>query len=159
MKNHFIIPVLAVLVMSCNFSAGVNKDLTTGLFYSNNGLSVSEVYFVGPDNTPLNSNKVTVGTKVAIVIEGIENYELIDGKAFPGLSISVTDEQGNAVLSNDDLFDGGEGYTPADASVLRGTVTVGDPMIAGQTYHVKLHAWDKNKNESTITAEIDIVVE
>lgn len=159
MKKHLIIPALAVLAMACTFSAGVKKDLTTGLFYSNNGLSVSEVYFVGPDNTPLSSNKVAVGTTVAIVIQGIENYELKDGKAFPGLSLSVTDDAGTAVLSNDDLFAGGEGYSPTDASVLRGTVTVGDPMVAGKTYHVKLNAWDKNKKESTITAEIDIVVE
>jgi hypothetical protein len=159
MKKYLIIPVLSVLVFACNFSAGIKKDLVTGLFYSNNGLSVSEVYFVGPDNTPLKSNKIAVGTSVAVVIQGIGNYELKDDKAFPGLSLTVTDDQGKAVLNNDDLFAGGEGFSAADAGVLRGTITVGDPMVAGKTYHLKLNVWDKNKKENTITAEVDIVVE
>jgi len=150
---------MILIFTGCNFSAGVNKDLVTGLSYSNNGFSVSNVYFVGPDNTPLKSNKVAVGTMVAIVIEGIENYELKDEKAFPGLSLTVTDDQGATVLSNDDLFADNAGYSTTDAAILRGTLTVGDPMVAGKTYHVKLNAWDKNKMENTITAEIDVDVE
>lgn len=157
--KKYLIPALAVLVIACNFSAGVKKDLVTGLYYTNNGLSVSEAYFVGPDNTPLKSNKVAVGTTVAVVIQGIENYELKDDKAFPGLSLTVTDDQGNAIMNNDDLFAGGEGFSTADAGVLRGTITVGDPMVSGKTYHLKLNVWDKNKKENTITAEVDIVVE
>jgi hypothetical protein len=150
---------MILILAGCNFSAGVNKDLITGLYYSNNGFSVSGVYFVGPDNTPLKSNRVSIGTSIAIVIEGIENYVMKDEKAFPGLSLTVTDDQGGTVLNNDDLFAEGEGYSSTDASILRGTLTVGDPMVAGKTYHVKLNVWDKNKKENTITAEIDIEVE
>lgn len=159
MKKLISILSVVVLVVACNFSAGVNKDLVTGLYYSNNGFSLSGVYFVGPDNTPLKSNKVALGTTVAIVIEGIENYQLKEEKAYPGLSLNVTDEQGNVALNNDDLFADGAGYSAADAAILRGTLTVGDPMVAGKTYHVKMVAWDKNNKENTITAEVDIVVE
>ena len=159
MKQLLSLSVMSVLLLACNFSAGVKKDLLTGLYYSNSGLTVSEVYFVGIENTPLKSNKVTIGAELAIVMQGIENYELKDGKAFPGLSLTVTDDQGEAILNNDDLFAGGKGYSPADAAVLRGFFTVGTPMEVGKTYHVKLNAWDKNKKENTITAEVDIVVE
>ncbi len=161
MKKHFNVAVISLLTLTlaaCSFSAGTKKDLATGLSYTYNGFGVSEVYFVGPDNTPLKSNEVPVGTTVAVVIQGIENYTLKDEKAFPGLSLKVTDEQGTSVLNNDDLFASGEGYSPTDAGVLRGTVTVGDPMVAGKTYHVTLQAWDKNNTESKITAEVDIVV-
>lgn len=151
--------LFCTVISGCNFSAGVNKDLNTGLYYSHNGFSVSGVYFVGPENTPLKSNKVAVGTTVAIVVEGIENYALKDEKAFPGLSLNVTDEQGNVAFNADDLFADGEGYSPVDAAILRGSLTVGEPMVAGKTYHMKLTAWDKNNSENTITAEIDIEVE
>jgi hypothetical protein len=31
-------------------------------------------------------------------------------------------------------------------------------MKAGETYHVKIRAWDKNKPGNELTAEVDIVV-
>ena len=51
------------------------------------------------------------------------------------------------------------GFSPADASVLRGTVTVGNPMRSGETYHVRMRVWDKNKFDNEITAEVDIAVQ
>jgi hypothetical protein len=143
---------------SCNFSAGTKKDLTTGLSYNYNGFSVDEVLLVGPDNTPMSNSEVQLNTQVAIVVQGLANYELKGGKAFPGMMISVTDKQGTAIINEADLFKDSEGYTPADAAILRGTVTVGDPMIAGETYHVKIHVWDKTKSENELTAEVDIEV-
>jgi hypothetical protein len=159
MKKFYITWLAVLSLTACNFSAGTKKDLSTGLSYSYNGFTVGEAYFVGPDNKPLGSNEVAVNTTVAIVLQGIENYVLENDRAFPGLSMSVTDKDGNTVLGNSDLFEGGDGYSAADASILRGTVTVGDPMVSGETYHVKMRVWDKKKPESEITAEIDIVVQ
>ena len=48
--------------------------------------------------------------------------------------------------------------TATDAAIIRGTVTVGEPMKAGETYHVKMRVWDKNKPENELTAEVDLVV-
>ncbi len=153
-----ILAVSALMLWSCNFSAGTKKDFGTGLAYEYKGFTVEEVLLVGPDNVAMSTNEVQVGTQVAIVAQGIANYELKDDKAFPGLMISVTDKDGTSVLGAEDLFSESEGYSAADASVLRGTVTVGDPMKAGETYHVKIRAWDKNKPGNELTAEVDIVV-
>jgi len=152
-----IIP--ASIIQSCNFSAGTKKDFTTGLSHTYNGFTVEEAYLVGPDNTILSSNKIPLNSQIAIVVQGIGNYVLKDDKAFPGLSLTVTDSKKAAVLDNADLFAGTEGYSTTDASVLRGTVTVAQPMKAGETYHIKMRIWDKNKTESEIIAEVDIEVE
>jgi hypothetical protein len=148
-----------LLLEGCNFSAGTKKDFATGLSQTYNGFTVDEVLLVGPDNKAMSDNKVKLGTKIAVVIQGLANYELKDDKAYPGLSLSVTDKDGKAVLGSEDLFGQNDGFSATDASVLRGTLTVGDPMKAGETYHVKVHAWDKTKKENELTAEVDIVVE
>ncbi len=147
-----------VLLWSCNFSAGTKKDFGTGLSQSYNGFGVEEVLLVGPDNTAMSNNEVVLNSKIAIVAQGITNYTLKDDKAFPGLMLSVTDPQGNAVINEADLFAGTEGYSATDASALRGTITVGEPMKSGEKYHVKMKVWDKNNPESVINAEVDIVV-
>jgi hypothetical protein len=156
--SSLFLAATALVLWACNFSAGTKKDFGTGLSQSYKGFSVEDVLLVGPDNTAMTSNEVKLNTQVAIVVQGLTNYELKDNKAFPGLMIVVTDKQGNAIINDADLFDGTEGYPPTDAAILRGTVTVGDPMKAGETYHVKMRVWDKNKLENELTAEVDIVV-
>jgi len=146
-------------MQSCNFSAGVKKDLANGLTYSYNGFTVEEAFLVGPDNTTLPSNKVPLNSQVAIVVQGIGNYVLKDDKAFPGLSLSVTNSQKSAVIDEADLFAETEGYTATDASILRGTITVADPMKAGETYHIKMRIWDKNNVDNEIISEVDIDVQ
>jgi hypothetical protein len=157
-KTSLFIALSALMWCSCNFSAGKKKDFNTGLSVSNGGFSIGESYLVGPDNEKKNNNEVAMNSSVAIVVEGIENYVLKDGKAFPGLMLTVTDMEGKAVLDEQDLFANSEGYPPADAAILRGSVTVGNPMRSGQTYHVKMRIWDKNKFENEVTAEVDIDV-
>ena len=159
-KITAILFVLGALVWcSCEFSAGKKKDFNTGLSISNDGFTVEDSYLVGPDNTTKADNKVPLNSTVAIVLEGIGNYELKDGKAYPGLMLTVTDAAGNAVLDEPDLLANSDGFSPADAAVLRGTVTVGNPMRSGETYHVKMRVWDKNKFENEIIAEVDIDVQ
>jgi len=81
-----------------------------------------------------------------------------DGKVFPGLSMEVTDATGNYVLNEADLFGTSlEGYSAEEASVLRGTVTVGTPMQSGETYHCKIRVFDKN-GDAEIMSELDFKV-
>jgi len=156
---YVFILVSTPLLNGCNFSAGTKKDFATGLSQTYNGFAVEEVLLVGPDNKAMSDNKVKLGTQIAIVIQGLSNYELKDNKAYPGLALSVTDKQGHSILGSDDLFAQNDGFSAADAAVLRSTVTIGDPMKVGETYHIKVHAWDKNKKENELTAEVDIQVE
>ena len=153
-----LLTVCTLVLWACNFSVGTNKDLITGLSYSYNGFAVDEVLLVGPDNVAKSDNEVQLNTKIAIVIQGLRNYQLQDGKAFPGLALTVTDNTGSAILDEADLFADSEGYSEADAAILRGAVTVADPMKSGETYHLKMRVWDKTKPENELTAEAKIVV-
>lgn len=146
------------LLAACSFSTGTNKDLSTGLSYSYNGFSVEKVVLVDSENLIKTNNEVALDSKVDISVEGLINYTLKDNKAFPGLMLLVTDKQGNPVIEEADLFSESEGYSAEDASFLRGTVIVGNPMKSGETYHVKMRVWDKNKPENELTAEVDLVV-
>jgi hypothetical protein len=158
-RTFYTLVTACTLVLSaCNFSVGTNKDLVTGLSYSYNGFAVDEVLLVGPDNVAMSNNEVQLNTKVAIVVQGVTNYELQDGKAFPGLMLRLTDKTGNSILDEPDLFANSEGYSPTDAAILRGSVTVGEPMKSGETYHLKMRVWDKTKPENELTAEVDIAV-
>jgi hypothetical protein len=157
-KSALILPVLLLFSIGCNYSKGVKKDLVSGLSVNYNGFRLDESYLVGPDDQAVDPGEVPMNSDVSIVIQGIENYELKDGKAYPGLSLKVTDGRGNAVINESDLFSSGEGYSPEDAAILRGTVTVGTPMKSGETYHVLMQVWDKNKKENVINADLDITI-
>lgn len=157
-KTLLIITVCFLVWSACEFSAGKKKDFRTGLSVSNAGFSIDQSYLVGPDNKIKTDNRVPINTTVAIVVEGIEHYEIKDGMAFPGLMLRVTDDDGNAVLNEQDLLADYNGFSPADAAILRGTVTAGSPMRSGETYHVTMRVWDKNKVENEIVAEVDIDV-
>jgi hypothetical protein len=143
---------------SFSASTGVKMDLSTGTKTSYSGFSVEEIYIVDAEDNSLSNNEIPLDTKFSIVYQGIANYTLKDGKAFPGLSMQVTDAAGNFVLNEADLFSNStEGYSTEDASVLRGTVTVGTPMQSGETYHCKIRVFDKN-SEAEIVSELDFTV-
>lgn len=160
MRRTYSIFLMActIVLWSCNFSVGTKKDFGTGLSFSYNGFAVDEVLLVGSDNVAMSNNEVPLNTKVGIVVQGLTNYQLQDDKAFPGIQLSVTDKAGIAVIDEADLVANSEGYSTTDASVLRGTVTVAEPMKSGETYHLKMRVWDKTKPENELTAEVDLVV-
>ncbi|NBU97281.1 MAG: hypothetical protein EBS19_03530 [Spirochaetia bacterium] len=154
----FLLASISLFLFAIGCSKGTNKDFKTGLSYNYNGFSVSEVLLAGPDNIAMKSNEVQMNTSVAIVIQGLENYTLKDDKAFPGMMLTVSNKNGEEVIHNDDLFADTEGYSATDASILRGTFPIGEPMVIGETYHVKMRVWDKNKKETELNAEVDLLV-
>lgn len=160
MKNQktLLALLLAGSLTACSFSAGTKTDLKTGLNYSYHGLSVDEVYFVGPENTPMTSNEVEFGSMVALVAQGIGNYQVENNLTFPGLSLSVTAEDGTFILNEADLLAESEGFSPEDASILRGSLTVGQPMEVGKIYTLKVVIWDKKKPENRIESAVPIRV-
>ncbi len=137
---------------SVGFSKGVKADLSTGAKTTYNGFAIENIYVVDAEDNQLSDNEVSLDSKFSIVFEGIENYTLKEGKAFPGLSMEVTDEAGSFILNESDLFSTNtEGFEPETASVLRGTVTVGNPMEAGKTYQCKIRVFDKQSDAEIVT--------
>ncbi|MEQ1584464.1 MAG: hypothetical protein ABL895_01185 [Cyclobacteriaceae bacterium] len=139
-------------------SAGVKLDVNTGTKTSYTGFSVDEIYVVDAEDKQLATNEIPLDTKFSIVYQGIENYTLKDGKAFPGLSLQVTDASGADILNEADLLASyTEGFSAEDASIMRGSVTVGTPMNSGETYHCKIRVFDKN-SDAEIVSELDFKV-
>ena len=161
MKKIIVSLLLANLLISgaCNFSKGAQKDLRTGLSFSYNGFIVQDVLLIDPANKRMTDNRVQLNTRIAIAAIGINNYGLKDGKVFPGMMLLVTDKKGTPVLNAADLFAGDQGYPPANATELRGDITIARPMVAGETYHVKMRVWDKVKADNEINIEADLVVQ
>lgn len=147
------------ILSACDTGKAVKNDQGSGLSMKYNGFVIDELTLVDASNQPMDKNIVKRSTEVAIVAKGLGNFTLKDEKAYPGLTLSVTNKEGVVILHEVDFFAGNDGYTPADASVIRGTITVGDPMKSGQTYHVTMKVWDKLKPETELTAEVDLVVE
>jgi hypothetical protein len=159
MKNQLAYFSALLILTACSFSKGVKKDFASGASTSYNGFAVETISVVDANDKTLTSNEVALDTKFSIVFEGIENYTLKNEKAFPGLSLQVTDAQGKGVINEGDLLASyTDGVSVEDASVLRGSVTVGDPMVSGQNYHCKIRIFDKNKAESEIVSEMEFKV-
>ena len=161
MTKQYIITLLlgCIIFAGCNFSKGAKKDLSTGLSFNYNGFSVQDVLLVNAANQRMSDNKVQLNSPIAIVAVGVNNYGLKDGKVFPGMQLLVTDKNGTPVLTAADLFEGDQGHPPASATELRGDISIGKPMVSGQTYHVKVRIWDKVKADNEVNAEADLVVQ
>lgn len=157
MKTIVAFIAVCFLITACNFSSGTRKDFVTGFSVTYNGFSIGEFGLVNGQNEQTKSNEVAIGNVIGLEVDGIENYQVKDEQVFPGLGLIVTGKDGTVILEGDDIL-GKESYNTDNASVMRGTITVGDPMKSGETYHVKMRIWDKLKPESEIIVEGDIVV-
>jgi len=123
-----------------------DTELETGI----HGFAVENIYIVDGDDKKISSHEVALNTRFSVIYEGIKNYSLKNGKAFPALSIRVMDNDQHTVISEADLLASySEGLSEADASVLRATVTVGDPMKPGK-YMCTIQVTDKNNTDSAI---------
>jgi hypothetical protein len=47
--------------------------------------------------------------------------------------------------------------SPAEATMLKATLNTGEPMIAGETYHLHVRFFDKNKKENEIVTDVDLL--
>ena len=50
------------------------------------------------------------------------------------------------------------GTAAAEARTLQASLNTGNPMEVGQTYHLSVRFFDKNKAENEIIADVDILM-
>lgn len=110
------------------------------------GLTVEKIHLIDGDDKKINGEEVPFNSKFSIVLEGVKNYSLKDGKAFPKLGMILMGETGVVVGEDDLLASYADGMSVEDASVLRATFTVGAPMEAGKTYTCQVSVADKNNS-------------
>lgn len=134
-------------------------DTDTELSTAVSTLRLKNVVIVDSEDNRIAGNIVPMNKKFSIVYEGVSNYLVKDGKVFPKLGLLVADENGQYIINEEDLFAANmEGYTEEEASVLRATVSVGDPMKPGK-YNCTVQIEDKNMPNSFIVSTWSFVVE
>ncbi|UCH14365.1 MAG: hypothetical protein JSV22_14860 [Bacteroidales bacterium] len=158
MQNLKLLSTFFIICLLCTCSVGVNKDLLTGLSYSYKGLSLEDAY-LSVDNEEIKTNEIEYGKKVNIVLTGVKGYDLDDGKVDIGCKITVSDNEGNALISADDAFAASHegGLTPDQAEMLNTSLTIGKPLAINNEYKWETLFWDKN-GKGTISTEITIKV-
>ncbi|WP_462221385.1 hypothetical protein [Ferruginibacter sp.] len=157
--KHFLFGCISLTLCNCSggFSKGVKKDLSTGLTSSYNGFAVDDIYLAVDDNK-LSTNKIALGKKVELIADGVDYYQLKDGKVNPGCRIILTDKAGKEILNLPDAFAEQAALDKSKAASLKATLTTGSPMLAGETYHLNVQFFDKNKKESEIVSDVDLVM-
>lgn len=154
MKNLILFVLTALLLNSCEFKYNMNG--LTGLETKANGLSFEDCYLSVNDQR-LNDNEVPLGETAICVFTGVDGFVQEDNMCYVGASMIVSDENGNELLNESDLFAHyeDEGLSPLDASVLSLSLSTGSPMIAGSTYNWTMRIWDK-RGKGEITASCSV---
>jgi len=160
--KQFVYFLLLLLVTSCGgggFSKGVKKDFTTGLTSSYNGLSVDDIYLADDKGKKMINNQIILGSELIVVASGVDNYKLLNGKAYPGCTIILTDKNSNEILNIPDAFSSlSSGVKASEAAELKATLTTGDPMQVGETYQLYVHFFDKQNVTAGITSSVELLV-
>ncbi|KPM47391.1 hypothetical protein [Jiulongibacter sediminis] len=148
--------LLSSLLLSC--SAGVKKDFLSGLKVTNSGLAFEQAY-MSSDGKSLQTDQLKTGQKVTLQLTGVKGFELIDDMAYPGATIEVIDKTGVKAMELADLFSSYNetGVKPTDAQYLSTALTIGNPLLVGETYTFKSHFWDKN-GSGEINGEMEFTV-
>jgi len=158
-KYPLLLLSLSLVITSCQFSKGVKKDLNTGLSASYNGFSLDDIYLADENGNRLGDNKITLGSKILVLATGVDHFSEKEGKVFPGCRIMLTDKNKKEILNLPDAFaDMTNGTTAAEAKTLQASLNTGKPMVTGETYHLSVRFYDKNKKENEIVSNVDLVM-
>ena len=144
------------LLSAC--TAGVNKDLMSGLKISNSGLSYKEAY-LSRAQIRLNTSEYNLGDTVYLYIDGIEGYTEKEGKINRGVSMLITDPEGIKTIDEIDLYasDESTGVSKEDATVTSLRLILLESFVAGKKYTWKSKIWDKN-GKGEITSEVEFTL-
>lgn len=148
--------VIAVLLTGCGtapINAGIKKDFNTGMSSRYTGMEPEKVLLV-MNNEILNHTDIPIGESFLVVNDGIKGLQVKNGKVKIGCTLSVTDQKGKILLSENDLFAGHDEFDEKEAKMLKCTVNTGEPMQWEEKYDVAVTFWDKNgtgKIENKVT--------
>lgn len=158
-KFSFLFLSLSLLISSCQFSKGVKKDLNTGLSTSYNGFTLKDIYLADENGKRLNDNIIPMGSKVLVIATGVDYFSEKERKVFPGCSIVLIDKNKKEILNLPDAFAGmKDGLPSEEAKTLQAQLNTGNPMSIGETYHLNVRFFDKNKKENEIVSNVDLVM-
>ncbi len=127
----------------------VRFDNNTELQSSIQGLSVKDIYIVDDKERKITGSEIALNSSFFVVYEGVKNFTLKDGKAFPELNVQVIDPNQNLVIGGTDVLATDSGLSEEETSVIRALISIAEPMQPGK-YICSIQVMDKNNTESFI---------
>lgn len=129
---------------------GAMLDLDTDLQTGFKTFQLNDVYINDGDNNRITDCKLAPGSKFSVIFDGVGNFSLKDGKVYPKLSIMLHGGHDNIMIHEDDLFgDQPDCFLPEEATVLRATVNVSEPITRGE-YFLSITVTDQNNKDANI---------
>ena len=154
--NALKIAIILMIIISCDVSRSVNKDLQTGLVTRGNGLSCENVTLSIGDQT-IHRHTFIYGEELFVNFNNMEGFEKENGRAFPGMQLLVITDRGDTALQKDDLYAGLEQGTDVSTILLQAKVTMADPIHSNRDHTLHINIWDK-KGEGTFQAKLEFDV-
>lgn len=156
--------LIATILPSCEFSCTIGKDTTeekakprkeresgisNGIKVKASGIKVEQAYLIlndGSGERVGEDNKIDFRSGVRLMLEVDNNWVAKDERVWLGASMTVTGENGEKVIDEEDMFAAyeTEGLPAKDANIISLSVKFKDRSEEGPlTFDVKYRVWDK----------------
>ena len=158
MKNYLLrIGILSFFIFgaSCKFDKSSNQSFNNEISTVGEGLSVDEV-FVKTDNEQLDDNTFFYGQKVLTNFENMDGFTIENGKYYPQMAVTVTDENDNVVMQNNYLFNTDEGLNKSLRTIY-GELILANPFQSTKKYTVSYKITD-TRGDGVFTSKMDFNV-
>lgn len=107
------------------------------------------------NNEVLNHTDIPLGESFLLITENVTGMEVKDGKVSAGCLLRISEENGQTLSEEKDLFAGNDIFKKDEATRLKCTINTGKPMEWEKKYKVQVVFWDKYGN-GKITNECTI---
>jgi hypothetical protein len=121
---------------------GTVNHPTTGMTATYRNMEAENIKLVMNDEV-LGHTDIPLGEKFYIINEGIKGLTAKEGMVSVGCSLQISDDQGNVILDEPDLFSSNDLFKKEEATFLRCAVSTGRPMETENYYTVRAKFWDK----------------
>jgi len=143
MKPSKLVFIFTLILISCNFSKSVQKNLITGLTSHGDGLSCETISLTAGGDEILR-NTFIYGEKFYVNFENIEGFVKKDGNVFPDMDMMVLSKSGDVVFEAGDLYSKYPDGLNQSPLTLNANLTVAAPIHSGNEYTLKIKIGDKN---------------
>lgn len=140
----FLSSMMLLFISSCDtkINSGVKKDFDTGIETTYQNMEPGNVLLV-MNNETLKHTDIPLGESFILVNDNITGMKVKDEKVSAGCSLKITDEKGNVLMNEKDLFMGEDVFPKEEATQLKCTINTGKPMEWEEKYNIEVIFWDK----------------
>ncbi len=156
--NFTFLIVIILLVTSCGgeVNKSVQVDFMNGLSTKGDGLGSNDVYLT-VNGKRTKKNTFTYGEIFHLNFNDVTGFKKEDGKAFPGMELTVISDKGDTAMYYEDMYLNETGGVDVTPLLLYTNITVANPMMTGNKYKLYVNIWDK-KGTGTYKAEFNFDV-